>query len=72
MLGAVNHELIVGPCKGKVFYGQEPPSGESTATECWVNYQLLALITEVAKWGTPSRSRPQPATDNDIRDGRCN
>ena len=23
---------------GKVFYGQEPPSGESTATECAVNY----------------------------------
>ena len=36
--------------KGKVFYGQEPPSGESTATECGVNYQLLAVITEVAQW----------------------
>ena len=30
--------------------GQEPPSGESTTTECWVNYQLLAVITEVAQW----------------------
>ena len=30
--------------KGKVFYGQEPPSGDSTATECGVNYQLLAVI----------------------------
>ena len=30
--------------KGKVFYGQEPPSGESTTTECRVNYQLLAVI----------------------------
>ena len=30
--------------KGKVFYGQEPSSGESTATECGVNYQLLAVI----------------------------
>ena len=32
--------------KGKVFYGQEPPSGESTTTECGcgVNYQLLAVI----------------------------
>ena len=29
----------------KVFYGQEPPSGESTTTECGVNYQLLAVIT---------------------------
>ena len=26
--------------KGKVFYGQEPPSGEATTTECGVNYQL--------------------------------
>ena len=31
--------------KGKVlFYGQEPPSGESTTAECGVNYQLLAVI----------------------------
>ena len=28
---------------GKVFYGQEPPSGQSTTTECGANYQLLAL-----------------------------
>ena len=27
--------------KGKVFYGQEPPSGESTTTECGVNYNVL-------------------------------
>ena len=26
--------------KGKVFYGQEPLSGESTTTEYGVNYQL--------------------------------
>ena len=58
--------------KGKVFYGQEPPSGESTTTECGVNYQLLAVITEVAKLGTPSCSRPQPAMDNGVRDGRSN
>ena len=43
----------------KVFYGQKPPSGESTTTECWVNYQLLAVITEVAQRGIPSCSRPQ-------------
>ena len=30
--------------EGKVFYGQEPPSGESTTTECGVNYQLLPVI----------------------------
>ena len=34
--------------ESKVFYGQEPPSGESTTTECGVNYQLLPVITEVA------------------------
>ena len=31
---------------GKIFYIQEPPSGESTTTECGVNYQLLAVIIE--------------------------
>ena len=55
---------VVGRSKGKVFYGQEPPSGESTTTECGVNFQLLAVITEAAQWGTPSCSQPQPATDN--------
>ena len=30
--------------KGKIFYSQEPPSGESTTTECGINYQLLAAI----------------------------
>ena len=34
---------VRGP-KGKVFYGQEPPSGESTTTDCGVNYLLLAVI----------------------------
>ena len=29
---------------GKIFYGQEPPSGESTTTEYGFNYQLLAVI----------------------------
>ena len=57
--------------KVKVFYGQEPPSGESTTTECVVNYQLLAVICwSVAQWGTPSCSRPQSATDNGVRDCR--
>ena len=27
----------------KVFHGHQPPSGESTTTECGVNYQLLAV-----------------------------
>ena len=30
--------------KGKVFHGKEPPSGESTTTECGFNYQPLAVI----------------------------
>ena len=46
--------------KGKVVYGQEPPTRESTTTECGFNYQLLAVITEVAQWGAPSCSQPQP------------
>ena len=33
-----------GGKKGEVFYGQEPPSGKSTTTECGFNYQLLAVI----------------------------
>ena len=37
-----------------------------------VNYQLLALITEVARWGTPSCSWLQPAADNDVRVCRSN
>ena len=40
--------IILFKGKGKVFYDQEPPSEESTTTECGVNYQLLAVITEVA------------------------
>ena len=28
----------------KVFYGYEPPSGESTITECVFDYQLLAVM----------------------------
>ena len=58
--------------KKVVFYGQEPPSGESTTTDCGFNYQLLAVIYEVAECGAPSCSWPQPATDNGVRDGRCN
>ena len=29
-------------------------------------------FTEVAQWGAPSCSQPQPATDNGVRDGRSN
>ena len=36
-------ELLVNG-ESKVFYGQEPPSGESTTTECGFNYQLLTVI----------------------------
>ena len=66
----LNGEPLQKDKNGKVFYGQEPPSGESTTTECGVNYQLLAVITEVAHWRTPSCSQPQPATYSGVRDGR--
>ena len=66
------HILITDKKKGKIFYGQQPSSGESTTTECGVNYQLLVVITEVVQWGTPSCSLPQPAMDNGVRDRRSN
>ena len=71
-LNTVSKTIDMKKGKGNVSYGQEPNSGESTTTECGVNYQLLAVITEVAQWGTPSCSRPQPATDNGVRGGRSN
>ena len=37
---------------GKVFYGQDPPSGESTTTECGFNYQLLAVIYRSSPMGS--------------------
>ena len=37
--------------KGKCFYGQEPPSGEYTTTECVVNYQLLAVMYRSSPMG---------------------
>ena len=58
--------------KGKVFNGQEPPSGESTTTDCGVNYQLLAVMYWSIPLGAPSSSQPQPATDNVVRDSRSN
>ena len=51
---------------------RSPPVENLLETECGVNYQLLAVITEVAQWWTPSFSPPQPATDNGVRDGRSN
>ena len=43
---------IVNKGKGKVFYGQEPPSGESTTTECVFNYQLFAVIYWISPMGS--------------------
>ena len=37
--------------KGKVFYGQEPPSGEYTTTESGFNYQLLTVIYSSSPMG---------------------
>ena len=59
--------------KSKVFYGLEPPSGEYTIPQNVGSIiNLLAVISEVAQWGTPSCSRSQIATDNGVRDGRFN
>ena len=33
-------------------YGQEPPSGESTTTECGFNYQLLLVIYRSSPMGS--------------------
>ena len=33
---------------------------------------LFVSVTEIAKWATPSRSRPQVTTDNGNRDGNSN
>ena len=35
--------------KGKVFYGQEPPIGESTTTACRVNYELGLVAAMLLK-----------------------
>ena len=39
---------IMNTEEGKVFYGQEPPSGESTTTECGLNFlpngELLVAV----------------------------
>ena len=69
--GAFSDAIVIK--KRKIFYGQKPPSIEFTAIECGFNYQLLAVI----HWSSPigssySCSPPQPATDNDVRDGRSN
>ena len=38
----------------------------------WGQLSTTWLITEVAQWGTPSCSRPKPATDNGVWDGISN
>ena len=59
--------------KSKVFFGQEPPNGKSTTTILWGQLSTTCSnVTEVAQWAAPSCSRPQPATDNGVRDGRSN
>ena len=42
VVGLTRMDIELG--KGKVFYGQEPPSGESITTECEANYQLLSAM----------------------------
>ena len=58
---------LVNKGKSKVFYGQEPPSGEFTATQRGLSYQLLAEIYWNSSMGNYYCSRPQRATDNAVR-----
>ena len=54
-----------------VFFGREPPSGESTSIILWGQLSTTCSnVTEVAQWAAPSCSWPQPATDNGVRDVR--
>ena len=58
---------LVNKGKSKVFYGQEPPSGEFTATQRGLSYQLLAEIYWSSSMGNYYCSRPQRAMDNAVR-----
>ena len=59
--------------KGKVFFCREPPNGESTTTNFWGQLSTTCSnVTQAAQWAASSCSRPQPATDNGVRDGRSN
>ena len=49
-----NQLIVLLLSKGKVFYGQEPPSEESNTTECGVDYQLLTVM--LLKW--PNKELP--------------
>ena len=51
--GSIITQTLQTQSKGKVFYVQEPPSGESTTTECGFNYQLLAVIYRSSPMGSP-------------------
>ena len=59
-------DRVVSGEKCKVFYGKEPPSGESILPQnvgSVINY--LQSFNDLVKWETP-------ATDNGVRDGRPN
>ena len=57
--------------KKYVFYGLEPIRGQSTTAVSEANYRLLySNATEFAKTLTTGCTRPQPVTDNGVRDGR--
>ena len=54
---SVNAMIIMITMNGKVLYGRSLPV-ENLLPQSGVDYQLIAVITEVAQWGTPSCSRP--------------
>ena len=57
--------------KDKVFYGQEPPSRESTTTICEVNYLLAVMLLNLPTVELIC-SGPHPAIENGVREGRSN
>ena len=58
----------------KIFYMvRSLPQGRSYFHCLWGQLSTTCSnVTEVAQWATHSCSRPQPATDNGVRDGRFN
>ena len=50
--------------KGKVFCGQEPPSGEFTTAECRVNYQLCTCSNVLKQ---PTEELPVAVNHNQLR-----
>ena len=66
--------VLVGSTKGKVksSMAKNLPVENLLPQNVGSIINYLQKFTEVAQWGAPSCSQPQPATDNGVRDGRSN